>query len=348
LKRSSGWLRLLWPLALLYSLISRLRAMFYARGIFSNRKLPGTVISVGNLTAGGTGKTPLVLWIAERLAGEGNHAAILTRGYRGTSGSNSKVGADTQGLPQSDEVALLRERLAGRVQLGVGADRYKNGEALARHGVNWFVLDDGFQHLKLARDVDVVLLDATDPFGGGATLPSGRLREPVSALRRADIVVITRSVQAPAPAIEAMVRRHSECPIFYSTTQLVSVLRVPRLDVALPQADWPLARFLAFCGIGNPPAFFQDLRSWGFQVAAERSFADHHVYNAREAAELESAAAACGADALLCTEKDVWNLRQVQFAALPVYCCRISFQLPEAFWDAVMNVVHRKPVTGAR
>ena len=322
--------------------------MFYARGVFRNRKLPGTVISVGNLTAGGTGKTPLVLWIAERLAMEGKHAAILTRGYRGTSEANSNPGDNPQGLPQSDEVALLRERLAGSVQLGVGADRSKNGEALARHGVNWFVLDDGFQHLKLARDVDIVLLDATDPFGGGATLPSGRLREPVSALRRADIVVITRSVQAPAPAIEAMIRRHNECPIFYATTRIVSVLRIPRLDIALPHADWPRGRFLAFCGIGNPPAFFQDLRSWGFQVAVERSFADHHVYSQREAMELEIAAAACGADALLCTEKDVWNLRQVQFAALPVYCCRISLHLPETFWEAVMKTVIPKSAGIAR
>jgi len=278
----------------------------------------------------------MVLWIAERLAEDGKHAAILTRGYRGSSDTS------TGGVPQSDEVALLRDRLAGKVQLGVGADRYKTGEALARHGVNWFVLDDGFQHLKLARDVDIVLLDATDPFGGGATLPSGRLREPVSALRRADLVVITRSVQTPAAAIEGMIRRHSKSPIFYATTQLVSVHRVPRLDVILPEQDWRRARFLAFCGIGNPSAFFEDLRAWGFQVVETRSFPDHHAYSVRESAELEQLAASSGADALLCTEKDVWNLRHVQFAALPVYCCRISFQLPASFWDAVMSVVQRK------
>ena len=342
LKRSPGWLRLLWPVSLVYAMISRARAWCYRRHIFPNRKLPGTVISVGNLTAGGTGKTPMVLWIAERLAEEGKPAAILTRGYRGSSD------ASTQGVPQSDEVALLRNRLSGKVQLGVGADRYKNGEALARQGVGWFVLDDGFQHLKLARDVDIVLLDATDPFGGGAVLPSGRLREPVSALRRSDIVVITRSVQSPAPAIEAMIRRHTESPIFYTTTRLVSVLRVPRMDVALPQQDLRRARFLAFCGIGNPSAFFEDLRAWGFQIASERSFADHHVYIAKESAELEQSAASSGADALLCTEKDVWNLRHVQFAALPVYCCRISFQLPTGFWETLMEIVQSRQARSRR
>jgi tetraacyldisaccharide 4'-kinase len=341
-RRSSGFLRLLWPLSILYSSIVRLKIWCYTRGVFQKRKLPGTVISVGNLTVGGTGKTPIVLAIAERLAEEGKHAAILTRGYRGTSGTTPS------GEPQSDEVALLRERLAGKVQLGVGADRFKMGTVLARHGIDWFVLDDGFQHLKLSRDVDIVLVDATDPFGGGAVLPAGRLREPLSALRRADAVVITRSVQAPSPAIEAIIRRHTGCPIFYASTRLESVLRVPGLDVALPQPHWREARFLAFCGIGNPTAFFDDLRNWGFQVAGERSFADHHVYNAREAADLERAASGCGADALLCTEKDVWNLRDVRFSALPVYCCRISFELPENFWDAMNVAVFRGKASEAR
>jgi tetraacyldisaccharide 4'-kinase len=341
-KRSSAWLRLLWPLSILYSVTARAKTWCYARGIFRKRKLPGTVIGVGNLTVGGTGKTPMVLAIAERLAQEGKHAAILTRGYRGT------TDAGASGVPQSDEVALLRERLDGKVQLGVGADRYKNGIVLAKHGIDWFVLDDGFQHLKLARDADVVLVDATDPFGGGMVLPAGRLREPLSALRRADIVVITRTVQASSPAIEAIVRRHTSSPIFYASTRLESLLRVPRLDVALPQQDWRTARFLVFCGIGNPAAFFDDLGKWGFQVVQQRSFADHHVYTARDAAELEQAASSCGADALLCTEKDVWNLRNVQITGLPVYCCRISFDLPESFWGAVKDAVGRGKAGEAR
>jgi len=284
----------------------------------------------------------MVLAIAERLVLEGKHAAILTRGYRGSADGGAS------GIPQSDEVALLRERLAGKVQLGVGADRYKNGLVLARHGIDWFVLDDGFQHLKLSRDADIVLVDATDPFGGGMVVPAGRLREPLSALRRADLVVITRSVQAPSPAIEAIIRRHTSSPIFYASTRLESLLRVPRLDVALPQQDWRTARFLAFCGIGNAGAFFEDLRNWGFQVVQQRSFADHHVYTAREAAELERAAASCGAEALICTEKDVWNLRNVQITSLPTYCCRISFDMNENFWAAVTDQLRRGKTDAAR
>ena len=328
--------RLLWPLSLLYAGAVRARVWCYRCGIFRTRKLPGTVISVGNLTVGGTGKTPMVLWIAGHLAEEGKHAAILTRGYRGTQGTGA------QGEPQSDEVALLRARLAGKVKIGVGADRHKNGRVLARHGTEWFVLDDGFQHLNLARDADIVLVDATDPFGGGATLPAGRLREPISALRRAGVVVITRSVQTPAPTIEAMVRRYTTSPIFYATTKLENVLRVPQLVVAMPRQDWPRARFAAFCGIGNPSAFFEDLRRWGLQVLGERRFADHHVYATPEMADLERMAQNCGADALLCTEKDVWNLRHVRFPSVPVYCCRISLELPaKEFRNAISQAIKR-------
>ena len=183
---------------------------------------------------------------------------------------------------------------------------------------------------------------------GGLTVPAGRLREPASALRRADIVVITRSVQAPSPGLEATIRRHTKSPIWYATTELESVVRVPQLAVALPSQEWRRARYLAFCAIGNPSAFFDDLRKWRFQVAGERSFADHHVYSTQEAAELEQAAANCGADALLCTEKDVWNLRRVQITSVPVYCCRISLHLPEGFRDALAEAMRARHDGAAR
>lgn len=322
MRNHPGWQRLLWPFSVCYSWVTRARAWAYRTGKFRTLRLPGIVISVGNLTVGGTGKTPMVLWLAQRFAEEGKHAAILTRGYRGETDS------ETGSLCESDEVALLRAGVVGKVKIGVGADRYKSGLELARQGIEWFILDDGFQHLKLRRDADVVLVDATDPFGGGMLLPAGRLREPVSVLRRADVVVITRNIQPHAPAIESLVRRYTQSPVFYAFTRLADVLRVPQLTVAMPQEDWRRTRFLAFCAIGNPYAFFNDLRHWGFQVAGQRSFPDHHMYTETEAADLEHAAAGCGAEALLCTEKDVWNLRRVRFQHFPVYCCRISLDLP--------------------
>src|SRR5438309_6499715 len=199
---------LLWPLGFLDGGMMRLRTALYRSGLLRSRRLQGTVISVGNLTVGGTGTTSMVLWIAEPLATEGHRPAILTRGYRGFGRSDAKD------QTTADEVALLRQRLNGRAQFGVGKDRYKNGLALAKDGAEWFILDDGFQHLALQRDADIVLLDATDPFGGGGILPAGRLREPRSGLARADIVVITRANHAPA--VETGVRRFTNAPIFYA------------------------------------------------------------------------------------------------------------------------------------
>ena len=165
---------LLWPLSLPYGAAAHLRARAYRKGILKAQQLDGTVISVGNLTTGGTGKTPMVLWIAERLLAERKNVGILTRGYRG-----EKIAPRTEIIRAaaastartSDEVRLLQSRLGNRVQFGVGANRYQQGRELAKRGVNWFVLDDGFQHLQLARDVDIVLIDATNPFSGGRAAP---------------------------------------------------------------------------------------------------------------------------------------------------------------------------------
>ena len=327
---------LLWPFAVAYDVIVRVRASLYGRGLFRAKRLDGTVISVGNLTVGGTGKTPMVLWLAERLASEGHRPAILTRGYRGSGQS------DAHGLPTSDEVALLRERLGARAQLGVGKDRYAIGRTLERHGAKWFILDDGFQHLELDRDADVVLIDATDPFGGGRLLPAGRLREPKSALDRADVLVITRSEHAPA--IESVVRRFTEAPIFYARTQLEAVLRLPALQVPLPDGDLTRVNFFAFCGIGNSGAFFDDLARWGVRVKGRRAFGDHHRYAAAETEGLERDALAAGAEAMICTEKDVFNLRDALPERLPVYACRIGLELrePDRFWQTVMGTVERR------
>ncbi len=326
---------LLWPASVVFQALVRLRAWCYRRGIARQRRLDGVVISVGNLTVGGTGKTPMVMWLAERLLAEGKRVGILTRGYRGR-------GQPQQGGRLSDEVALVRARLGSKAQFGIGADRYAKGLMLARHGLSWFLLDDGFQHLQLARDVDVVLIDATDPFGGGYLLPAGRLREPRSALARADLVVITRSEHAPA--IEAVVRRHTPAPIFYAQTALEAIFALGQAAAAPEPADAPEKKLYAFCGIGNAAAFFEDLRPWGMQIVGRAPYRDHHRYSRRDAEELERRAQAAGAEALICTEKDVYNLDAGQFQHLPVFYCRAALHLPdgEGFWRAVTETVQRK------
>src|SRR5579859_3965253 len=170
---------LLWPLSLLYGAAVRARAWMYQKGWLKQKRLKGTVVSVGNLTVGGTGKTPMVIWLAEKFLAEGKRVAILSRGYGGSGGT-------------SDEIELMRERLRGRALFGVGKNRYDAGQRLEAEGVDIFLLDDGFQHLQLARDVDLVLVDRLQAQSNEKLLPAGRLREPSSALNRADLVVYTR------------------------------------------------------------------------------------------------------------------------------------------------------------
>ncbi|MGH9562267.1 MAG: tetraacyldisaccharide 4'-kinase, partial [Terracidiphilus sp.] len=309
----------------------------YRAGILGQKRLDGVVISVGNLTVGGTGKTPMVLWITERLAAEGKRAAILTRGYRGENSGEANI---------SDEAQLLRARLGDRAEVGVGADRFACVRDLEKRGFGWFVLDDGFQHLQLAREVDIVLVDATNPFGG-RLLPAGRRREPRSALRRADVVVIMRS--AHAPAVEAAIRRHSSAPIFYARPELRAIRKLNADGSRAPDADLDMAalrgrRFFAFCGIGNPAAFGADLQRWKFSVAGHKFFRDHHRYQQAEIDALVQEARAAGADALICTEKDAFNLSGVRADAIEVFYCVISLCVDRAeeFWRAVMTIAAQK------
>jgi tetraacyldisaccharide 4'-kinase len=194
--------------------------------------------------------------------------------------------------------------------------------------------------MQLARDADIVLIDATDPFGGGHLLPAGLLREPKSALARADIIVITRSEQALA--VETIVRRHTSAPIFYAVTELLDVLPLappsPAQASAPSQLDWRAENVFAFCGIGNAGAFFNDLNRWGVHVTGTESFPDHHKYSQTEADKLAAEAKKSGAVALICTEKDVFNLRKVSFSDMPVVFARIAMRLPtaDAFWAAVL------------
>jgi tetraacyldisaccharide 4'-kinase len=319
----------LWPLSIPYGAVARLRARVYELGLLKQRRLRGKVISVGNLTVGGTGKTPMVLWIAQRLAVEGKRTGVLTRGYGGSS------------VGESDEVQLMKARLGSAVAFGVGADRFARGSELAAKGTEWFVLDDGFQHLRLARDADVVLIDALNPFGGGRVLPAGRMREPKTALRRADVVVITRSTHAPG--VEATVRRDSPAPIFYAQAALDSVRQAAGEERDAELAAARDRKWFAFCGIGNPAAFMSNLRAWGIPVVGQRFFRDHHRYTQAEVDELARAARAASANGLICTEKDRFNLAAVKASGVEAAYCRISFHLdrPEEFWAAVMAAAAR-------
>jgi tetraacyldisaccharide 4'-kinase len=256
-------------------------------------KLRAPVISVGNLTMGGSGKTPMTLYLAERLS----KAAILTRGYRRQSTRNLILSAGEQAdwRDTGDEAQIfLRSRVA---PVGIGADRAQVGRLVEdRFAVEHFILDDGFQHWKLARQVDIVLIDALDPF------PRGRLREPLASLARADILVITRS-RAPSPQIERELRRYNAAaPIFYSRVKPECWIEGSSGEV-LEVGDPRLASAAAFCGVANPASFWTTLADIGVQPAARIAFPDHTRYSADAIADLRNRYGA-----LLTTEKDWINL----------------------------------------
>jgi tetraacyldisaccharide 4'-kinase len=336
------------PLSWLYDAVVRARAQRFLADPGRSKRLDAIVLSVGNITVGGTGKTPMVLWLAERLAAMDVPVGILSRGYKGSvrfdrateAGLESKTGAATN--VWNDEVAMLAHRLGLKARFGIGADRWQSGQTLTALGIKWIILDDGFQHMQLARDVDIVLVDSLDPFGGERLLPAGRLREPPEALRRADVVLITRTESAPE--LEARIRRYTSAPIFLAQTDLANVRPLEKSAVLSGKADWLGKRVFAFCGIGNPQGFFRDVERWGMQLAGSRAFGDHHHYIPENARRIERAALAAGAEALVCTEKDSHNLGDVSFSRLPLYCCDLRMRVTDsdAFWNTVVNVIELK------
>jgi tetraacyldisaccharide 4'-kinase len=237
----------------------------------------------------------------------------------------------------------MKERLEGRVVFGVGRDRFGEGVRLeAASAVDVFILDDGFQHLQLARDVDIVLIDASREFRDEMLLPAGLLREPRSALARADAIVYTRMSQSPeAGGTIARIRGTRKYPLFTSETRLLGFRRNGSAGKRRTHEEIGEGPFFAFCGIGNPEAFFLDLKRWGLVIAGRRAFRDHHKYTAAEAGKIEDAARLSGAVAIVTTEKDSHNFVGSTFARMPVYICDISFDVidEKEFFSIVVSKI---------
>jgi 3-deoxy-D-manno-octulosonic-acid transferase len=294
------------------------------------RKLPVPVVSIGNITMGGTGKTPCVLRLAAVLRDEGWTPGILTRGYGRISPEKHLIlasGAVSKAERTGDEPQLfLRAEVAA---VGIGADRFETGRMLHQQfGVDIALLDDGFQHRRLERDVDIVLLDALDPFGGRRVFPLGRLREPLEGLARADIFVISRAdLSDLGTAIEHEVRRRNQrAPIFRSHLEPRAWFEEgsgTRYEAAQP----PFGRAAAFCGVGNPDSFRRMLCRLGIPLVDWLEFDDHHRYRPREVRHIAAQARARGASALITTAKDAVNLCEAASelaAPLPIYWLEVE------------------------
>jgi tetraacyldisaccharide 4'-kinase len=286
----------LWACSVPYGQLSAIRRKCYRAMLLPTRHAGAPVISVGNVTAGGTGKTPMVAWLARKLAAAGARPAILTRGDKSSAGV-------------SDEAELLAS--AAGCAVIVGADRIASAARAVDRGADVLVLDDGFQHHRLARDLDIVLIDATRPFGYGFCLPRGLLREPVSALADADCIVITRSDEGGGADLDKLLSRltglgpHAQV---YQAVHRPAALLGPR-DERRPPDSLAGAKVAAFCGIGNPGSFFATLTRLGADVVWRRALADHVAYAPAELARLSHALSSTGAEFAVTTEKDFVKLR---------------------------------------
>jgi tetraacyldisaccharide 4'-kinase len=228
----------------------------------------------------------------------------------------------------------MKLRLNNRVAFGVGPDRFEQGRRIEA-SADVFLLDDGFQHRQLSRDVDILLIDAARSLGKEVMLPTGRLREPVSAMSRADFLLFTRTETVPG-TMEAITKLQ-QYPVFSAATQLVGFRRLGERIQFVPADEIDAGPFYAFCGIGNPRAFFLNLQNWGIAVAGKCEFGDHHRYDERDVRELVAAARRMGARALVTTEKDEQNLSGEKFEGLPVYVAVIDLAIDkeEVFLQAI-------------
>lgn len=301
-----------------YAWIAQTRAALYRNGSLSTKRLPRRVISVGNLTVGGTGKTPMVIWIVQHLLAQGRRVAVLSRGYRRRSRAPRVLVSDGHALRATpgeagDEPFLIARRCP-RAVVAVGADRHAVGQwVLERFAIDDFILDDGFQHLQLARDVNLLLVDATDVDGLAAVLPAGRLREPLPAAARASGIVLTRATEGPAilpvrTSLErALGRPVDPICVEFVPDELVHIMKGATLSPGAVRGQG----VVAVSAVGNPASFVDTLTKLGFRVLDHLVYRDHHAYSAIDVSAVQRRAHACRADFVVTTEKDACKLAEL-------------------------------------
>ncbi len=344
-ERSLGERMLLFPLYLLslpYGWAVRTRSLLYSLQLLKTRALPCPVISVGNITAGGTGKTPLVMALAKQLMGRGISVAILSRGYKGTQTCEPIV-SDGWNLflspEQSGDEPFLMAQVCKGVPVLVGKDRFANGRvALQRFGMKGLLLDDGYQHLPLRRDLDILLVDSHIGFGDDHLLPRGILREPLSHLRRAHLFLLTKveDLEASQPFERRLHEIHPRAQVFHGHYQPTSLVDSRGKEEELDSLKGK--KILALSGIANPDSFSALLRKLGAEIASEAIFPDHYAYRPKDLPFIKEKGE--GVDWIVTTEKDMLKLQPLGVDDLLIRALRIEMKIweDEAFFKRIISL----------
>jgi len=322
--KSSALLRVLLTVAAqAYSIVLRVRNFLYSKGWLTVHRANAIVISIGNITTGGTGKTPLVIWLynyinqKSKTCGERSRTiknqkyacAILTRGYKAN--NQKRATSDQRRVTRMDEPAIFAENCP-QAKVVVNPDRVAGAfEAVSKFGAKVLIMDDGFQHRRLARDLDIVTIDATQPFGYGKVLPAGLLREPIAELSRADAIVITRCDQIEEHKLAELEKKlrqiNGNMIITRSVHTPICAKSAENREINLEKLKGK--RIFAFCGIGNPQAFLSTIKATGAELVGSKIYDDHYHYTPNDFSEIYDQAEVLKADLILTTQKD-WSSTQ--------------------------------------
>ncbi len=343
-------------LSIFYWMGYRLRILTYQSGMVRPRKLKAKVISVGNITLGGTGKTPLVIYLVQKLKERKLKASILTRGYkrkkRGLTELTEENKKRISWTEVGDEPYLLSSRLCN-VPVVVSNDRVASGVcAEEKYQAGVLILDDGFQHWKLSRDLDIVVIDSINPFGNLRLFPAGILREPLSSLKRADIFVLTKADQVPNKQnlIRVLRAYNQDAPIIESVYKINSLARWvyhpargKYEPVRIEEKHLEGRKALAFSGIGNPISFEKSLKLLKVEILKHHKFPDHFFYQRKDILNLEKEAFRLGADFMITTEKDSVRIPMISELKMQIHISKIDLVITEGeeiFWNRIEGLLN--------